>query len=477
MTTLHKPVTEGSKATGSMSEDRRRPNLAERIWRSIFRGPIVPRTDRERKWVVFNTLVLHLRPTRVPKSTLKYSHTFGLGGMSLVLVLLLMATGTLMMFAYEPFPSWAYDSIVRMQEQVLFGRLVRGVHHWSANLLVVVVFLHMLRVFFTGGFRTPRQFNWIVGLCLLFCVLAANFTGYLLPWDQLSYWAVTICTGMIGYVPGAGPWLQGLIRGGEEIDRATLINFYTLHTTVMPVLFIALMALHFWRVRKAGGVVDPQPPRESPGGKPATVLFLPNLLLRETAVALLLTAFVLVLSIVFEAPLGERANPGMSPNPAKAPWYFLGFQELLLHFHPVFAVFVIPLVLAAWLALLPYLTYQSDLVGPWFLSAKGRRMAVLAALTALVVTPLWIVMDDLVIASLRASVGIPTWLGDGLFPFALTAGGILAFYIWVKRKFVASTNEAVQTLFVLLLVSFLVLTATGVWFRGTGMALTWPWSG
>jgi quinol-cytochrome oxidoreductase complex cytochrome b subunit len=460
-----------------MLEEQRRPQFAARIWRSIFRGPIVPRTDRDRKWVVFNTLVLHVRPTRVPKSTLKYTHTFGLGGMSLVLVVLLMATGTLMMFAYEPFPNWAYDSIVRMQEQVLFGRLVRGVHHWSANLLVVVVFLHMLRVFFTGGFHTPRQFNWVIGLCLLVCVLGANFTGYLLPWDQLSYWAVTICTGMIGYVPGAGTWLQGLIRGGEEIDRATLINFYTLHTTVMPVLFISLMALHFWRVRKAGGVVNPQHPGESPSGKPETVLFLPDLLLRETAVALLLTAFVLITAIVFEAPLGERANPGMSPNPAKAPWYFLGFQELLLHFHPVFAVFVIPLMLATWLGLLPYLTQESQLSGSWFLSARGRRMAVLAALTAAVVTPLWIVVDDLVVARSQALSGIPSWLGNGLFPFALGAGGIVAFHIWVKRRFMASTNEAVQTLFVLLLVCFLILTATGAWFRGTGMALVWPWSG
>jgi len=465
----------GLPSTPQEKREEGRASLVQRIWRSIVRGPIVPTTDRERKWVVFNTLVLHLRPSRVPKSTLRYTHTFGLGGMSLVLVSVLMLTGVLMMFAYEPFPGWAYDSIVRMQEAILFGRLVRSVHHWSANLLVVVVFLHLLRVFFTGGFHAPRQFNWVVGLGLLLCVLASNFTGYLLPWDQLSYWAVTICTGMLGYLPGAGLWLQRLIRGGDEIGRATLINFYSLHTTVMPVLLISLMALHFWRVRKAGGVVVP--PDSGAGGKPESVLFLPNLLVRETAAALLLIALVVVLSVVLEAPLGERANPGMSPNPAKAPWYFLGFQELLLHFHPVFAVFVIPLAIAVWLLLLPYSKYDTALAGQWFLSPKGRRMGMFATVVGLVLTPAWIVLDELTIGSSRALGALPAWLSNGLFPFALGVAGVGTFYTWTKRRFSASNNEAVQALFILLLVSFLVLTATGVWFRGAGMRLTWPWNG
>ena len=119
----------------------------------MFRGPVVPRTDRDRKWVVFNTLVLHLRPVRVPEKTIRYTHTFGLGGMSLVLVLLLMGTGILMMFVYEPTPNRAHASVVGLEEEILFGRLVRGVHYWSANLLIVVAVLHLLRVFLTGGFH------------------------------------------------------------------------------------------------------------------------------------------------------------------------------------------------------------------------------------------------------------------------------------------------------------------------------------
>jgi quinol-cytochrome oxidoreductase complex cytochrome b subunit len=445
------------------------------VWHSVFRGPVVPRTDRERKWVVFNTLALHLRPLRVPQKTLRYSHTFGLGGTSLVLALLLMATGILMMFVYQPVPGRAYDSIVDMQEEILFGRLVRSVHYWCANLLIVSALFHMLRVFLTGGLHGPRQFNWIIGLSLLLCILVSNFTGYLLPWDELSYWAVTICTGMVAYVPFVGEWLQGVIRGGPEIGTATLIVFYTVHTTVVPVLLIGLMAWHFWRVRKAGGVVIPRDLGEDPKAKPAYVLFLPNLLLRETVVALVVVASVLLISILFAAPLGTQADPGMSPNPAKAPWYFLGFQELFFHFHPLFAAFVIPLLVAAAIVSLPYVRYDSDLAGNWFLSAKGRRMTLVAAASSVVVTPTWLVLDEFVVDLGAWLPGVSPAITNGLVPFAVLLTAVTGFYAFVKRRFDASNNEAIQALFILLLFAFLVLTVTGIWFRGAGMALVWPW--
>jgi quinol-cytochrome oxidoreductase complex cytochrome b subunit len=454
---------------------RERAGLAARIWRSLFRGPIYPRDDRERKWVVVNNLILHFRPLRLPRRSLRYTHTFGLGGMSLVLFLLLAATGVLLMFVYEPAPGRAYDSIVTLQSQVFFGKLVRNIHHWSANLLIAIVFLHLLRVYFTGGFRGPRQFNWLIGLALLLCVLASNFTGYLLPWDQLSYWAITISTGMLGYVPLLGEWLQGVVRGGSDIGSATLINFYTIHTTVVPVFLILLMAWHFWRVRKAHGVVIPRAPDEEPEEKPEYVLTLPNLLMREFAVALMLIAFVMAVSVFVNAPLGTAANPGMSPNPAKAPWYFVGIQELLLHFHGLFAVVIIPLLVAAALLMIPYLRYEADLSGVWFGSRRGRRLAVAAALTALTVTPTWIVFDEYWIDFAAWLPGLPSALSAGLLPFALLAGALVGFYVLLKKRYAASRDEAVQAAFVLLTVAFIVLTVTGVWFRGEGMALAWPW--
>jgi len=395
--------------------------------------------------------------------------------MSLVLFLMLISTGVLMIFVYEPSPQRAYQSILFMEQEVLFGRLIRGVHYWSANLLIAVAALHMLRVFLTGAFHPPRQSNWIIGLSLLFLILLSGFTGYLLPWDQTSYWAITICTEMLGYMPGIGPTLQRVILGGTEIGSATVINFYALHTIVVPFLLAMLMTWHFWRVRLAGGVVVPRDSGDGPEIGTDYVPFIPNLLVREIAVALILIAFVLVVAIVFGAPLGELANPGVSPNPAKAPWYFLGFQELQLHFHPLFAVFVIPLVVAIAILGVPYLRYDSDLSGNWFLSEKGQRMAAVAAGTALLLTPLWILVDEFVVGPGGWLPGAAPIISDGLLPGGALAAGVVAFYMLLKKFFSASKNETVQALFVLLVVGFTILTVTGVWFRGAGMALVWPW--
>ena len=447
---------------------RKGPALAWRIWRSIFPRPLVARSDRERASLTRFTFLLHLRPVLLPASTLRWTHTFGLGGSSLVLVAVMAATGILTMLVYQPVPGVAYDSIVTLERQVTYGALVRAVHYWSANLLVVVVLLHLARVFLTGGYHGPRQFNWVIGSLLLLCVLANNFTGYLLPWDQLSYWAVTISTGMLEYVPWVGPLLQRVVRGGSEIGPETLINFYTVHTTIVPVLLIALMGFHFWRVRRAGGVVLP-PARPGDGDEPEKVHFVPHLLLREVAQALVVVAIVVVLAAAFGAPLGDRANPGMSPNPAKAPWYFVGFQELLIHFHPLFAVVVIPVLAALGFMLLPYLTADEEPAGAWFLSPTGRRTAGLAAFVALVATPLLVIADEAI------GSGAAGWLTGGVLPVAVLLVALVGFAALVRGRFRATTNETVQAVVVLLAVAFAVLTLIGVWFRGEGMVLTWPW--
>ena len=451
-------------------EQKQREGLLHRVWRSVFRGPIVPVTDRDRRWVVFNTLLLHFRPTQLPEKTLRFTHTFGLGGMSLILILLLFTTGILMMFVYQPSPEVAYESITSLQDNVLFGSLVRNTHHWSANLLVGIALLHLLRVFLTGGYHAPRQFNWVVGLVLLLFILVANFTGYLLPWDQLSYWAITISTAMLAYVPWVGERLQLLARGGSEISSATLIGFYTIHTTVVPAVLIVVSALHFWRVRKARGVVIPRRSGEAVDEKPAKVLFLPNLLTREAAVACVLVAVVVLVSVLWNAPLGAEANAGMSPNPAKAPWYFLGFQELLLHFHPVIAVVLIPLALALFLAALPYIRYREDLSGVWMMSSAGRRAGLAAVVTGLVVTPVAIIVDELRSAPVDLSTGV-----SGILPLVAILAVIVVFVLALRRWLVLPKEETVQAIVILLLVSMVVLTVTGVWFRGAGMSLVWPW--
>ena len=440
--------------------------------------PLIPRTDGERARTVVETFVLHLRPVRVPEGAIRWTHTFGLGGMSLVLLILLAATGSLLMLAYRPLPGEAYESIVLIQESVLFGAFVRAVHHWSANALVVVSVLHLLRVFLTGGHREGRELNWLVGLALLALVAGSCFTGYLLPWDQLAYWAVTIVTGMAGYVPLAGARLALLLRGGPEIGPGTLVSFYALHTQWFPAAIFFLAGFHFWRVRKAGGVVlPPDAPREE-SGAPRRVLFLPNLLTREAAVALSLVAAVTLFAALVRAPLGEAANPGMSPNPAKAPWYFLGFQELLVHLHPVFAVVVFPLAGALALAALPYLPAEDGPRGAWFLSGTGRRAARVAALVAVVAVPLFVLADEALLVrsgGSAASGGAPGLLLRGLLPALAVGGGAAGLFVLARRRLGASRLEATQAVFVLLATGFALLTVTGTFFRGPGMRLAWPW--
>jgi quinol-cytochrome oxidoreductase complex cytochrome b subunit len=454
----------------------KRDTFLARIWRSVFRTPLTPRSERERKRLVLNHLVLHLRPVRLPERTLPFRHTFGLGGMAATLVLLLILTGVLLMFVYEPTPERAYESIQSLRRTVHFGGLVRNVHHWSANLLVVITFLHLLRTFFTGAFHGARQFNWVIGVLLLLVVLAANFTGYLLPWDQLSYWAITIVTGMLGYVPLIGEGLRQLARGGTEIGSATLISFYTFHTTVIPVTIVALMAFHFWRVRKAGGVVVPAPYGELPPEKPATVLFVPGLLVREFVTGLLLVATVMVIAVVFDAGLGAAANPGMSPNPAKAPWYFLGLQELLLHFHPTWAVVILPGLALLGLLLIPYLRYEPEMKGPWFVSATGRSMAIASTVAALVLTPMWVLVDEYVTDWSGWLVRLPPGLSQGLVPVVLALGLVWAVVWLARRRYGGGRQETVQAAFAFLATALVILTAVGVWFRGEGMSLVWPWT-
>ena len=424
---------------------------------------------------VFDNLILHIHPRTVPEQTLRFTLTWGLGGMAVLLVLLQIATGILLMLVYEPSPSQAYESILILQKDVVFGQYIRNIHYWSANILVIIVFLHLLRVYFTGAFHRPRQFNWILGLCLLFFVLVANFTGYLLPWDQLAFWAVTICTGMFEYIPGLGMWLQKAIRGGSEVGSTTLLIFFTLHTSIIPFCLILFMAFHFWHVRRAGGVIIPKSGDEIQKTEPNYVNTIPNLVYREVAVAMVLIACIFLFSIFFDVPLADHANPGMSPNPTKAPWYFAGIQEMLLHIHPLFAVFVIPVVVLLGLMFLPYLPYQANATGVWFVSRMGRRTALLGAVVALVLTPTIIILDEFVVHINAGSSGVSPALSHGLLPTLLLMVAVILFYVLVRKRFSATKNESVQALFVMLTVALVVMTVTCALFRGKGMKLTWPW--
>jgi quinol-cytochrome oxidoreductase complex cytochrome b subunit len=450
-------------------------NLFRRIRHSIFPGTLQRPAYRERYRNFFNSLILHFRPRSVQERTLRFTLTWGLGGMAVVLVCMLFATGLMLKFVYQPVPDRAYESIVHLQNNVLFGQQIRNLHHWSGNILLIIVFLHLTRVFFTGAFHPPRQFNWIIGLAMFLAVLTSNITGYLLPWDQLAYWAITICTGMLEYVPGIGESLQKLIRGGNEIGPATISIFFAIHTAVIPACLLVLMPWHFWRVRKAGGLVIPRRPDEDEDSENEKVPAIPNLILREIVVALVCIAVIMAIAVIFNAPLEAKANPGLSPNPTKAPWYFAGIQELLLHFHPLFALFIIPVSMLIALVSIPYLNYQTDTAGVWFASHRGRRMAAVAALTALIITPIGIIADEFVIDFAVWMPGLSSVVNNGILPSAFVLTSIITFYWLVKKRYAATNNESIQSVFVLLVVAFIILTITGIWLRGKGMILIWPW--
>jgi quinol-cytochrome oxidoreductase complex cytochrome b subunit len=392
--------------------------------------------------------------------------------MAAVLVALLFETGILLLIVYQPSTDYAYNSILILTREVSFGLWVRNIHHWSANLLVIIAGLHLLRVVLTGAFGPGRRLNWIIGLFLLFLLLSSNFTGYLLPWDQLAYWAVTICTSMLGYIPFCGQWLQELFRGGAEIGPATLANFFVLHVAFIPGTLFILLLWHFWLIRRAGGLVQVE--RNDTEDVPVQrVPTKPNLIVREAAVGLALVAFVLVMSILWNAPLLEQANPGMSPNPAKAPWYFMGFQELLLHLHPVFAVFVWPLLGAAALMLIPLWQDTALPTGVWFGSERGRKLLIWTASAGALATLGLILGDNLLLSSVEA-VAVDTFITRGLLPTVLLIALLAGLCFLLVRKLKYSRAEAVTAGIVLVLVALMVCTVIGIWFRGPEMALVWP---
>jgi quinol-cytochrome oxidoreductase complex cytochrome b subunit len=416
-------------------------------------------------------LILHLHPRKVKASTLRISLTFGLGGMSALLLVIQVVTGLLLKFHYEPSPENAYNSILNLQETLLFGKMLRNIHHWSAIAFVWIAFLHMLRTAFTGAYRPPRDVTWITGLALLLLVVLSNFTGYLLPWDQLSYWAVTVATSLLSYIPLAGEPIRKALLGGAEVGQPTLTNFFNLHTGVIPLMIIALMAWHFWRIRRSGGVIVAEEDRESP--MVDTRLHLVN---REFVVAVALLAAIFLISSLLDAPLRERANPAFSPNPAKAPWYFMGLQELLIHFHPLFAVFILPVTVLTAAVWMPYVKSDDKNRGIWFISPAGISSAKTAAAASAFFTVIFILTSELLPDPEALLPGIPPILTTGLVPFLIMASTMWLFLRSLKRRLSLTRPEMIQSVIVLLVASYAILTVTGIFFRGEGMNMVWPWN-
>ncbi len=410
-------------------------------------------------------LLLHLHPKKIDVQAIKYTRTFGLGGIAALLFVLLFITGLLLRFVYVPSEKEAYNSIVYLQNDVLFGQLLRNMHYWCGMMLVIVSFLHVIRVFYSQSIYFERRKNWLYGLLIMFLVIMSNFTGYLLPWDQLSFWAVTIMTNMLSYIPIIGDGLASLVRGGSEVNEGTLLRFYHFHTGLLPILMVFIMSIHFWLVRKTKGVTVADP------SKKEMVNTNPELIYKEIVVALSLILLLILFSMAVDGPLLGKANPLESPNPSKAPWYFMGFQELLLHMHPGFGIFIVPVLVTVFLIYIPYFKNIEVNVGTWFNSKSGKQVVLWSTIYAIIFTFALVIGTEYIFKFQAWLPDIPVLITTGLFPLIIYIVPTYGFIYLVKNKLQANRVELIMGLVTILLTAYLVMTAIGSLMRGEGMHL------
>jgi quinol-cytochrome oxidoreductase complex cytochrome b subunit len=326
----------------------------------------LPESTREAGDSIVRNFLLHWFPAKIHRRSLAWNYSFYLGTISALLFAILCVTGALLMFFYVPSVERAYGSIKDLENVIAFGWILRSVHRIAAHLMVAVVFLHMMRVFLTGAYRSAvaaganRPMNWIIGVALLLLTMFLSFTGYLLPWDQLAYWAITVGTNIASAAPLVGKSIRFILLGGHEIGQNALIRFYVLHCFFLPTAVLLLFSWHVWRVRKDGGlaVVDYEAQKlrvqKAPLNHKKTYSLLglvngrtvhvenalidteanevyssPHLTRRLAVISIATIVVTILLAMVFRAPLEEPANPSVTPNPAKAPWYFLWLQEIV----------------------------------------------------------------------------------------------------------------------------------------------------
>lgn len=479
-----------------------------------------PTSDMSRTALMVNNFFLHIQGAKTHINTLRPTYTFGLGLIAFFLFVITCVSGALEMIFYNPSIEHAYSTVKDINYVVFAGRFLRNVHKWSGEGMIVFVLLHMARVLYTNSYKRGREFNWLVGIILLVLTFLLNLSGYMLPWDQLSYWAMVIVsnimqspkelTDVLGLTKyfNIGGMVKEFFLAGTIPGAATLNRVYFLHVMLLPVVITTFIGVHFWRIRKDGGLTVPDnfKPSEfsdtsnlvlpkktggifttnktyglmtlSKGGTPQVdkdvenmVLSWPNLAIAEAAVFILTLAAVIVYSLFVNSPLKEAANALIPENPAKAPWYFLGLQEMV-SYSAFMGSIVIPSLSVLGLALIPYLDRDQRDVGIWFSGSEGKKVAIkslivgvvgLIAMLAFVVhygwfrnwwpgiSQLWIILINPAVL----------WL---LF--------VSAWSIWIIKS-TNSTRMGAIALFTMFIVSYLILTYVGTELRGPNWGFYW----
>jgi len=417
---------------------------------------------------------------RVRDAQLGFRNTWYLGALTLGTFTIQVSTGLLLMLYYHPSIPQGYADMKDLEFVVSSGGMLRSLHRWSAHAMVFLVFMHMAKVFYRRAYQPPRELNWVVGVSLLLATLLLSYTGYLLPWDQLSYWGTTVGASIISSMPFFGAKLRFYLLGGHTVNANALLRFYVLHTMIFPLVVIMLIVVHLWRLHKDGGMYEPDErgkpilpdhiPAEDElfrGVENEKTLSYRELLFREIIGIEALAVVLFSMALIWKAPLDELANPLHTPNPAKAPWYFTGLQEVLHYFPPFVAGIILPVLIVSGLFIIPFVPFFDEVstadLCRWVRSHAGRTLTIgigMVVVSALLIRlhawdamlPLWIVVTLLCVAG-------------------RTADKQKGFRNWLRSR---SLSFWVMTLF---LMEAVILTSVGTFFRGPSWSWVWPWRG
>lgn len=336
--------------------------LSARELRAILRGDPPTEKPNPRYKSQVKSFMLHLRPKYYQRASTWFTHTWRLGWFSVFFFVVETITGVILMIFYAPTPERAYGDMLLILSRVPFGLFMRDLHRLGAEGMVLVVVLHMVRVFFTGSYKGPRKFTWFTGVVLLLVTLTLSFSGYLLPWDQLAYWAVTIGTSMAASAPLAGDEANLLLRGGIDIWAGGLLRFYLLHVLLLPLVAIVAISIHYYKVAREHSISLPASVEE--GDMPAEekrhaeerIDLLPNLMIHELMLISVSTlVMVLMVATFYHAPLEAHADPNVTPLHTMAPWYFLWLQGMLKLGDPTLMGVVLPTIIFGLLFVIPWL--------------------------------------------------------------------------------------------------------------------------
>lgn len=443
------------------------------------------REDADRKKRVSKitrNFFLHIHATRVHKHSMKPTYTFGLGIILGFLFLVMVFTGVILMIYYTPSVESAYQSVKDIVYIVPGGRIIRNMHRWAAQGMIIIVFLHLLRVFFTGSYLGNRSLNWVIGVVMLILILLSNFSGYLLPWDQLAYWAVTIgsniaasareLTDLVGItnVFDPGGFLKTLLIGGETVGQPALSRFFALHVIFLPMTMLVLMGVHFWRIRKDGGLSRPLKYAGDKGGANKWYAW-PVLMWTELGILIMVVAVVLFIALVADAPLLEQANPSFPENPAKSPWYFLGIQELVSY--SAFAGgLLVPVLYLVFLFSIPYRDREERYVGQWFSGKQGLKLVLYSTAFTLLIVVIQLFVTVRLGGLRDWFPDISQWFVMLVNPATVTVLLFMVFAEVIRRK-LKSTRMAALVLFTCSFLALVLFTVVGIWFRGPNWEFFW----